>query len=239
MALIYSRFNLRLPKIMIANSHQKKRKNLSPKRKKQTYFFLILLFALGIMVKSVMPIFNSMCLEKAKSIATLITNEETQKVIQNYKYSDFMIIHKDEQGSILMLESNMKNINDVISNIAKQIQTTIDSIEQENIEINLGSFTGIHFLVGRGLKIPIRVITAGNVKTTVKSELMNKGINQTLHRLYLEVECEISILTPFNTLQESIMNQVILAENVIIGNIPSSYYNIEGINENQALELMQ
>ena len=239
MALIYSRFHFKLPQIMVANSPKRKKQKLSPRRKKQIYFCFIFCFIIGIMVKSVIPIFNSMCLEKAKSIATIITNEETQNVMQGYEYPDFMVIHKDTQGNILMLESNMKNINSAISNIAQQIQMKIDSIEQENIEINLGSFTGIHFLVGRGIKIPIRVITAGNVVTTVKSELINQGINQTLHRLYLEIECEISILTPFHTLRESIINQVILTENIIIGNIPSNYYNIEGINENQALELIQ
>lgn len=237
MSLLYSRPNIRLPKIRIAYpNHNKKIYN---KNKKWIFLPFILLIISIIMLKSVIPIFNNMCLEKAKSIATLITNQETKNVVKNYEYSDLMIIHKDATGNILMLEANMKNINEIITNIAKQIQTTIDTMQQEEIEINLGSFTGIHFLVGRGVKIPIRLITAGNVKTTVKSDFLNKGINQTLHRLYLEVECEISILTPFNTLQESITNQVILVENVMMGDIPNSYYHIEGINENQALELIQ
>ena len=65
--------------------------------------------------------------------------------------------------------------------------------------------------------MPIRISTVGNVKTDVRREFKRKGINQTLHRLYLQIETEISILTPFNTIQESITNQLVLAENIIVG----------------------
>lgn len=236
MSLIYSRPRLHIPKMIVVN-HQDNKNN---KKKFRIIGVMgVIMIIITIMIKSIMPIFNSICLEKARSIATLITNEETTKVLQNYEYFDFIMIHKDDDGNILMLEANMKNINQVIATIANQIQIKIDAIEQENIGINLGSFTGIHFLIGRGIKIPIRVITAGNVKTTVKSELISQGINQTLHRLYLEIECEISVLTPFNSMQESITNQLILAENVIVGNIPNNYYHLEGVSPNQALELIQ
>ena len=87
--------------------------------------------------------------------------------------------------------------------------------------------------------MPIRISTIGNIQTSVKSEFVSQGINQTLHRLYLEIECEISILTPFNTISESISNQLILAENVIVGNIPDTYYNLEGITSSDAMQMMQ
>ena len=238
MSFIYSRPRIRLPRILITGHHN----NMQRTHKKKIKFLLLLLIFLvgfSFILNGVMTMFNSMCLDKARSIATMITNQETTNVIQQYEYSDFMMIHKDEKGNILMLESNMKNINNVTANIANQIQLSIDNTQNENIGIYLGSFTGISFLAGRGIQIPIRVITAGNVKTTEKSELINQGINQTLHRLYLEIECEISILTPLNTLKETIINQLIIADNVIVGNIPNSYYNIEGVTGNQALELVK
>ena len=87
-----------------------------------------------------------MCAEKAKSIATIITNDETTNAIIDYKYSDFIIIHKDDKGNILMLESNMKNINIVISDVANRIQKSINNTEAEDVTISLGSFTGITFV---------------------------------------------------------------------------------------------
>lgn len=237
MSIIYSRPRIKIPKFFIINNKKRSFKN-----KKVFKFLLIILIILaifGIVVKAVTPVFNRLCSDKAKSVATIITNDETTNAIKDYKYSDFVVIHKDNNGNILMIESNMKNINIVISDVANRIQKSINNTKEEDINISLGSFTGISILSGRGIKIPIRISTIGNVKTNVKSEFISKGINQTLHRLYLEIECEVSILTPFNTINEHIENQLVIAENIIVGEIPNTYYNLEGMTSDDVMEVMQ
>ena len=102
-----------------------------------------------------------------------------------------------------------------------------------------GSFTGVKLLSGRGPGIKIRISSIGNVKTDLKSEFSSKGINQTLHRVYLQVDSEISILTPFDSITKSISNQILIAENIIIGDIPETYYNLEGLGQDDAMEVMQ
>ena len=236
MSLIYSRPRIKLPKFFIINN-----KRNTPNNKLLKIFFIIFIIILisGVVVKAVTPVFNRLCAEKAKSIATIITNDETTNAISDYQYSDFVIIHKDDTGNVLMLESNMKNINIVISDVANRIQKSIDSMESQDINISLGSFTGVSILSGRGIKVPIRISTIGNVKTNVRSEFISQGINQTLHRLYLDIESEISVLTPFNTINQSIKNQLILAENIIVGEIPETYYDLNGISEGDVMEVMQ
>ena len=107
------------------------------------------------------------------------------------------------------------------------------------MKLLFGSFTGIKLLAGRGPGIKIRISTVGNVETDLKSEFEAQGINQTLHRIYLQVKCEVSILTPFKDITKDITNQVLIMENVIIGTVPNTYYNIEGINTNEALEFIE
>lgn len=102
-----------------------------------------------------------------------------------------------------------------------------------------GSFTGFKLLSGSGPGIKIRISTIGNVKTDLKSEFISQGINQTLHRIYLQVNCQVSILTPFNNITQDITNQVLIAENVIVGNIPESYYNLVGIDSGDAMQMIQ
>lgn len=95
-------------------------------------------------------------------------------------------------------------------------------------------------LAGKGPGVKITISTIGNVETDLKSEFTAQGINQTLHRVYLQVKCQISILTPFHDISREITNQVLLAENVIVGQIPNTYYNLEGLNQNsQALEIVE
>ena len=82
-------------------------------------------------------------------------------------------------------------------------------------------------------------MTDGNVLTNLKSEFTEAGINQTLHRVYLEVVCNVTILTPYQTITESITNQVLLIEGVIVGNIPDAYYNLEGLNSDQMIDMVE
>ena len=82
-------------------------------------------------------------------------------------------------------------------------------------------------------------MTDGSVETDLKSEFEEAGINQTLHRIYLEVKCNVTILTPYNTMTETIVNQVLLMEGVIIGNIPDTYYNLQGLNSEQMMEVIE
>lgn len=79
----------------------------------------------------------------------------------------------------------------------------------------------------------------GNVLTDLKSEFEEAGINQTLHRVYLEVVCNVTILTPYETITETITNQVLLIEGLIVGNIPDAYYNLEGLTDNQMLDIVE
>ena len=85
----------------------------------------------------------------------------------------------------------------------------------------------------------IRISSIGNINTELKSEFSAEGINQTLHRVYLKADCELSILTPFNNITKKITNQVLIAENVIVGHIPETYYNLEGLKQDDAMEVMQ
>lgn len=89
-----------------------------------------------------------------------------------------------------------------------------------------------------GPDITIKMMTDGNVLTDLKSEFKEAGINQTLHRVYLEVVCNVTILTPYDTITETITNQVLLIEGVIVGNIPDAYYNLEGLNDEQAIDII-
>ena len=238
MDIIYSRPRIRFPKLFIIKNRRKS--NKTPyKYNKSTLILFLIFMVIGIALTAVAPVFNQLCRDKAKGKATIIVNEETKKSIKNYDYQDFIVVHKDENGNVLMLESNMININNVITDVANNIQNRIDSSEDEEIKINLGTFTGINILAGRGIGIPIKISTIGNVQTEIKSQFVSKGINQTLHRLYLDVECEISILTPFNTINEKIKNQVIIAENVIVGNIPDTYYNLDGVTMQDSIELLE
>ena len=235
---IYSRPRIKLPNIFF------KFKNRFNNKKNKRLFKLIIILLIAfitakLIIDAIMPIFNKLCEDKAKGIATVISNNEATEVMSRYTYDDLFIIEKDSSGNISMIRSNMITINEIISDVAVRIQEELEKEGKNVVEIPLGSFTGINFLAGQGPAIKITIISTGNVETDLKSEFVAQGINQTLHRVYLDVVCEVSILTPFNNISVNIKNQVLLLENVIVGHIPDAYYNLEGITSpSDAMELI-
>ncbi len=235
---IYSRPRIKIPPIFSNNIGDKNLK----RKQKIVKIFIIMVIAFStvkIVLDAILPIFDTLCKDKAKSIATIVSNEEATNVMKEHTYDELFTLEKDKDGNITMIKSNIIAINEIISDVAVKIQNTINQRGRENIEIALGSFTGFKLLSGKGPGVPIKISSIGNVETDLRSEFSEKGINQTLHRVYLQVDCEVSILTPYNSITEKVSNQVLLIENVIVGKIPSTYYNLEGFDSNSALEIIE
>ena len=229
---IYSRNKIRLPRIIINVRNRRKMAMI-------TIFITAIVISVKMMLDAVNPIFDTLCENEAKSLATIISNEQATNVMREHSYDELFTVEKDTNGNVTMIKSNVIPINEIISDVAIKIQEEINKQGRKDIQIALGSFTGIKLLSGRGPGIKIRISTIGNVETDLRSEFQAQGINQTLHRIYLQVKCEVSILTPFKDITKDITNQVLIMENVIIGTIPDTYYNIEGIGTNDALEFIE
>lgn len=236
---IYSRPRLNLAFLKnTPKSHKSRRKikNTMP----VVSIFLVAIITCFSIWNFVNPIFETLCKDKAKSVATMITNEETTKIIEKYNYDTFFTIQKDEKGSIQIINANVLRINQVTSDIAVAIQKALDNNEKNKIYIYSGAITGIRFLSGTGPRIPLKIASVGNIDTDLRSEFISQGVNQTLHRVYLNIKTNVSILSSFNTIESSIENQVLIAEHVIIGEIPSNYYNFNGMkNGEEALRLVE
>ena len=229
---IYSRNKIRLPRIIINVRNRRKMAMIA-------IFITAIIISVKIMLDAVSPIFDTLCENEAKSLATLIVNEQARNIMNEHSYDEIFTIEKDTNGNVTMINSNVIPINEIISEVAIKIQEEINKQGRKDIQIALGSFTGIKLLSGRGPGINIRISTIGNVETDLRSEFEAQGINQTLHRIYLQVKCEVSILTPFKDITKDITNQVLIMENVIIGTIPDTYYNIEGMGTSDVLEFVE
>lgn len=133
---IYSRRRIRIPKIIIQSGKRMKTK----KAKTLVTIIIILIIAfctVKLVLDSILPIFDTLCRNKAKSIATIISNEEATKVMEKYTYEELFSIEKDNEGNIVMIKSNVIPINEIISDVANNIQEQLNAKGKENIEIAL------------------------------------------------------------------------------------------------------
>lgn len=230
---IYSR-----PRIKIPNFRNK----LNNKKTRKLYYFIIIwvvvIITISLISKYMGPIFDTICVEEAKKIGTNILNIESSEVLKNVDYNDLIMVEKDDNNSIRMVKSNIIMINLLASDITYNIQEELGKLGKKDISIAIGSLSGSRMLSGLGPNINLKIVPVGNVETEFKSEFVSSGINQTIHRLYLVVDCEIDILTPYKTINANIVNQILFAENIIVGDVPDAYYNLEGLAREDILEVV-
>lgn len=229
MDIIYSRKRIRMPKFN------------NKKTLKSMQIIIILIIAIFVMINSInaiIPIFEKQCENQAKSIITIVSNNKATEVMKDYEYEDLFTMHKDENGNITMLSSNVIPINKIISDIPVRIQEELNKQNNTEFNISLGSTLGSRFFSGRGPKIKVKILNVGNLDTDLKSEFVSMGINQTKHRMYLNVKCNMQAMTPYKVLESTIYNQVLLLENIIVGITPDTYYNLEGVTQDDIMEVI-
>ena len=226
MYTIYSRSRIRIPKLKIFNYDSKKTKILL----KMLVILTIAIITFYTISGSIAIIFEELCIEKALNLTTEIVNSEVHRVLSQYDYEDLVTIIKDEENSTNILKTDVVVINRIISELPLAIEQRFKSLENEKISIPIGAVTGNKYLVGMGPKVNIKIIQTGNVLTEVKTEFESAGINQTVYRIYLEVKGMVNILTPYETIRQEIANRVLLVETVIVGGVPQTYLNMDGIN---------
>lgn len=128
---IYSRAKIKIPY------------GINRKKKKTIVIFIILLIAFStikITLDAISPIFDTLCENEAKSIATKISNEQATEVMKEHTYDELFSIEKDNNGNIAMIKSNVIPMNEIISDVAIKIQNEINNQGRENIQIALRKF---------------------------------------------------------------------------------------------------
>ena len=230
---IYSRKRIKIPKVKGFYTNNKN-------AKKFFSIFIIILIAISTfytLYKSITPIFEELCVEKVRLIGTYIMNDASNKVLDNTYYNNIVTIEKDEDNRVL--KTDVVVINKIASDIALEAEKQFKELKNEEIKIPLGALTGNKYLAGSGPNIAIQVIPTGNILTEIKNEFESSGINQTVYRIYLELTAKVSIASQHKIIDESIVNQVLLVETVIVGEVPESYYNLEGMKQDDVTEVIQ
>lgn len=139
MSKIYSRPRIRIPKIFVQNLGD----NNFKKKQKIAKIFIIMIIAFStvkIVLDAILPIFDTLCKDRAKSIATIVSNEQATIVMREHKYDELFTLEKDNDGNIIMIKSNVGPINEIISDVAIKIQNEINEKGRDDIEIALRKF---------------------------------------------------------------------------------------------------
>ena len=187
---------------------------------------VILIIAVVLTDMQVRPIIQKAGAYQSQVAAARIINQTVYDEIQGYDYSALVNLSHDEAGNIVSIESNMASINRIKSRVTQLINDGISTIEQSELQIPVGTVSGINMLYGRGPSFPVRLSPRGYSAVNLVSRFSSAGINQTLHQITLTVSTDISAIIPGYTTSVNVETEFIIAQTVIVGYVPESYTHV-------------
>lgn len=161
---------------------------------------------------------------KAKSLATRAMNVaigETMGV--SISYDDVVKISYDNYGNVSLIQANTAGINKISKNLAINTEKMIEEYGGSMVYVPLGTFTGIPILVGRGPNIRLKMMPIGAVTCKFQSKFESAGINQTIHKIYVNIDTNIGIVLPLSSTKVNVVQQVLVCEAIVVGQVPEVY----------------
>ena len=146
----------------------------------------------------------------------------------NIQYDRMVYFEKDLNGRITALKTNMSEVNRLKTDILNLINDDILALSTEDLGIPLGSLVLPEFLSGKGPNIPVQIMSIRNSDASFSSNFSEAGINQTLQQLNMHVSVDVTILVLGKTESFTISSQVVVAETIIVGDVPNTYFQTGG-----------
>ena len=218
-----------MPYIVVTKSQKvKKRKKVV----KIASFVLILLLILSILIvlntywKSTLPTLLDITQAKISAQTVLVINQAVTTSFQDTDvFGDLISIQRDNDGNIILLTANSLQANKLARQTAIVSQQRLDQLAKEQIEVPFGTISGIPLFSEMGPEITITVTPIGAVNCTFTSTFESVGINQTLHRMYIQVECKMDLIIPQMHHTMECVVPILVSESIIIGKVPQTYLN--------------
>ena len=147
----------------------------------------------------------------------------------NIQYDRIVYFEKDLNGRITALKTNMSEVNRLKTDILNLINDEILALDTSNLGIPLGSLLFPEIFSGRGPTIPVHILSIRNSDASFYNNFTQAGINQTLHQLNMIVSVDVAVLVLGKTNYFTVESQVVVAETIIVGQVPDTYLQTGGL----------
>lgn len=198
-------------------------------RCRRTLFILLILLSLLALNTALRPIVESMLTAQARRVFTEAVNSALLDVSsENISCDTFVTLSTDDSGRISSIQTNSMAVNRFKSSASQSIARELEEIKKEDIRVPLGTLTGIDAFTGRGPDVKLRLVQNGSITADLSSSFSEAGINQTCHAINCDVEAEFYAVIPGFKIPIELSTSVIIAQSVIVGEVPDSYTYVIG-----------
>ncbi len=198
---------------------------------------LKLMFSLAVVLATLIffdikmrPIVDTFSEYQAKTLATRIINEAVVAELENsqIQYADIVNVSTDADGMVTAMETNTVTINILKSRLTTNILDGLSDITETEVKIHIGTLLGSQIFVGRGPTVPFRIAPASEIVTQFTHSFDDAGINQTRHRIVLEVNVSVTAMVAGHSSRVEVPCNFIIVDNIIVGKVPDSFTEVTG-----------
>lgn len=202
---------------------------ISRKGKLLVIITVVLAILAAVTIKSIAyfrELSRQMVLSDATDLMTLCINDTISRKFaeEDYDYDYFVNLEYGADGSVTAIQTNMARINALSSELLSDIVHAADG-GQLSLSIPVGNVLGSSLLLGKGPEIPVDITMLTSSHVDFKNELSDAGINQTKHQIKLDVVVDIDVIMPWQTISTQVVSEILIAETVILGDVPDTYLN--------------
>ncbi|HHW57726.1 MAG TPA: sporulation protein YunB [Clostridia bacterium] len=193
------------------------------------YMLLLLLFFYYFTEYRLKPAIIAVSETLAKETAVNTINDAiNEKVLKGIEYKDLIYVRTDNNGKVSMLQANTIEMNLLAAKITKEVKENLNNIGPLYAKIPLGSVFSSDLFANVGPRIKVGLLPVGSVDVDFMSQFEPAGINQTRHRIYLDIQTTIRIIAPLASDKVMVTLHMPIAESIIVGDVPASYVDVNG-----------
>lgn len=202
--------------------------------KRQSAGILLLLLLTGILLfMAVAGLFledlsTQIAISDASDAMTMRINSAIAEIMNSGEFEgdSFVSFEKNANGEVTAISSNMARINALSALVLDRVVGVTEN-HALTVEIPAGNLTGVSLLMGKGPKVPVEILVLTSSRVEFSNSIVTAGINQTKHQINLEVIVDIDILIPWGTESAQVVTEVLIADTIVVGQVPSTYLNMQ------------
>ncbi|MBQ8619225.1 MAG: sporulation protein YunB [Clostridia bacterium] len=194
-----------------------------------TLLLLLLAAAVVMIERNFKPLVFSLAEARSASMASQVLYGALAEAIQDgVTYGDLMNVHMDERGQVALLSANTMAMNRLADRAGQAALRQLGDMSSERVSVPLGAALGLTLLAGSGPGVPVSIVPIGSVATEFATEFEACGINQTRHKVYLQLTASIRIVIPTGAKTTQVSANMLVAESIIVGSVPEGFvgYNL-------------
>ena len=167
---------------------------------------------------------------QVQNITSDLINDAIDAQIESgeIQYERIVYFEKDLNGRITALKTNISEVNRLKTDILNLINDEILALDTSHLSVPIGSLMLPELFSGKGPGIPVHILAIRNSDASFESYFTEAGINQTLQQLTMNVLVDVSVLVLGQTERFAVSSQVVVAETIIVGDVPDTFLQTGG-----------